>query len=79
MTVTVTGTSAGTSCPAAGNFSIAQQLSAQPVIPANSTKSLSDLGVPQSQWPTLQMLDNGNQDPCATASVNLGYSGNATG
>jgi hypothetical protein len=79
VTVTVTSTSAGASCPAAGNFSIPQQLLAQPVVPANSTRTLTQLGVPQSQWPTVQMLDSGNQDGCKTASVNLQYSGNATG
>jgi hypothetical protein len=77
VTVTITGTSAA-SC-SMGNFSIPQQLTAQPVIPANSTKSLSDLGIPQSQWPTLRMLDNGNQELCKTATVNLSYDGSAAG
>jgi len=76
-TVTVSGTSAA-GC-AAGNFTLTQQLTATPVIPANSTRSLSDLGVPQSQWPMLKMLDSGNQMVCRLATVNLSYAGTATG
>jgi large repetitive protein len=75
--VTVTGTSAG-GCDA-GDFSVTKQLSATPIVPASSTKSLQDLGVPQSDWPQLQMADNGNQDGCQNAAVNLGYTGTATG
>jgi hypothetical protein len=77
VTVTVTGTSAP-GC-AASNFTITQQLTAHPVVPANDTKSLTQLGVSQSQWPQLQMLDNGNQNVCAAATVNLSYAGTATG
>jgi hypothetical protein len=47
-------------------------------LPANSTKTLSDLGVAQSQWPTLGMLDTPtNQDGCKGASLTLSYSGSA--
>jgi hypothetical protein len=77
VTVTVTGTTAA-GC-GAGNFQVTQQLTATPVVPANSTKSLTDLGVPQSQWPKVQMLDSGNQDACKSATVHLDYAGNATG
>jgi hypothetical protein len=77
-TVTVTGTSLGASC-GAGHFSITQQLSTSPVIPGSSTRSLSQLGVPQSQWPKLAMSDSGNQNGCRNATVNLAYAGTATG
>jgi large repetitive protein len=76
-TVTVTGTSAA-SCGAA-NFTMAQQLQASPVVPAGSTRSLTQLGVPQSQWPKLRMLGDGNQDACKNATVHLSYAGTATG
>jgi hypothetical protein len=65
------------SCPLSGNFTIARQLTQDVVIPANATKSLSQLGLPQSQWPALRMLDNGDQDGCRGASLALSYSGSA--
>ncbi len=77
VTVSVTGTSAAGCGPA--NFTVAQQLTATPTVPASSTESLQDLGVPQSQWPQLQMVDTGNQDACKNATVNLSYSGQARG
>jgi hypothetical protein len=40
--------------------------------------TLSSLGVPQSQWPTLRMLNaTSNQDGCKGASLSLTYSGSA--
>jgi hypothetical protein len=75
--VNVTGTSAA-DC-AAANFTVAQQLAATPTVPASSTKSLQDLGVPQANWPQLQMSGSANQNSCQNATVNLGYSGTATG
>ena len=77
VTVSVTGTSAG-GCGAA-NFSVSQQLRATPTVPAGATASLQQLGVDQSDWPQLRMLDAGNQDVCRNASVNLTYAGTATG
>jgi hypothetical protein len=77
VTVSVTGTSAG-GCGAA-NFSVSQQLLATPTVPTRATVSLQELGVDQSYWPQLRMLDAGNQDACRNASVNLSYAGTATG
>lgn len=77
VTVSVTGTSAG-GCGAA-SFSVSQQLLATPTVPARATVSLQQLGVSQSDWPQLRMLDSGNQDACRNASVNLAYAGTATG
>jgi len=77
VTTTVTGTTAN-GC-GAGNFTVPRQLAANPVIPANATRSLSDLGAPQSQWPQLWMLDRGNQDACKHATVDLSFDGTAEG
>jgi hypothetical protein len=77
VTVSVTGTNAG-GC-GGPNFSVSQQLQATPTVPAKTTMSLQQLGVGQSDWPQLQMLDLGNQDACRNASVNLAYTGTATG
>lgn len=77
VTVSVTGTSAGGCSPA--SFSVAQQLAATPTVPASSTRSLQDLGVPQSAWPQLQMTSSGDQNACQNATVNLSFTGTATG
>jgi hypothetical protein len=77
VTVSVTGTSAA-GC-AAVSFTVTQQLGGTPTLPAASMKSLHDLGVAQADWPQLQMADTGNQDACQHATVNLAYSGTASG
>ena len=79
VTVTVTGNSASGSGCSTSAFTVAQQLSATPTVPANSTKSLFDLAVPQNQWPQLAMADSGNQDACKNATVNLSFTGTAQG
>jgi hypothetical protein len=64
-----------------GNFLIGQQLQGTVTVPANATNlSLSDLGVPQANWPTITMPDPpANQDGCQGAKVTITYSGTATG
>jgi hypothetical protein len=73
ITVSVSGTSAPL-C-STQDFQIARQLSATPLLPAGSTVSLSELGVPRSQWPAIQMLGTGDQDACRASTVSLSYSG----
>lgn len=42
------------------------------------TSILSGLGIPQSQWPTLRMLNTAyNQDGCKGATLSLTYTGTA--
>jgi hypothetical protein len=77
VSVSVTGTDAA-GCGAA-NFTVSQPLQATPTVPPGSTMSLQQLGVDQADWPQLRMLDVGNQDACRNASVNLSYTGTATG
>jgi hypothetical protein len=77
VTVSVSGTSVA-GCGVA-NFTVSQGLTATPTVPGNTTKSLQDLGVPQTDWPKLQMTGTGNQDACQSAAVDLTYSGTATG
>ncbi len=65
-------------CPAATNLLVTRPLGTTMTAPAQSTKSLSDLGVPQAQWPALTMPDlPTNQDACEGATFTLVYSGNA--
>ena len=66
-------------CPAATNLLVTRSLGATLAVPAHSTKSLSDMGVPQVQWPVLTMPDlPTNQDACKGAVFTLLYSGTAT-
>jgi hypothetical protein len=76
-TMTVAGTSAG-GCPAS-SFAVPGQLGATPTVPAASTRSLQELGVPQADWPQLRMLDAGDQDACQGATVRLHFAGAAVG
>jgi hypothetical protein len=49
-------------------------------VPASSTRTLAELGVPAAQWPQISIIDlPTNQDGCRTASVTLAYAGTATG
>lgn len=49
-------------------------------IPANSTRTLQQLGVPRAQWPRVAMVNlPANQDACKGATVQLHYSGTGSG
>lgn len=49
-------------------------------VPANSTRTLLQLGVPRAQWPAVQLVDLPvNQDACKGATVQLAYSGTGNG
>ena len=78
VTASISGTSDNAHCPVAGNFSIGRQLQVNVVVPASSTRSLSDLGVAQAGWPTVAMANRPvNQDGCQAKTVNLTYTGSA--
>jgi hypothetical protein len=48
-------------------------------VPASSTRSLSQLGVPPGQWPQVSIIDRPtDQDGCQQATVTLAYVGAAT-
>lgn len=80
VTITITTNKAGCAgTGAGGNFS-ATSTGVAVTIPANSTKSLSDLGVASSNWPLVSMIEtHTNQDACQGAALTLHYSGGATG
>ena len=66
-------------CPATTNLLVTRPLGTTLTVPARSAKSLSDLGVPQPEWPVLTMPDlPTNQDACEGAIFTLLYSGSAT-
>jgi hypothetical protein len=75
VTVTVTGTSAGAACPPS-NFAttdFAYEGSGGVSVPGGQAISLQDAGVDEGDWPTVRMLDVGNQDACEGAIVTLSY------
>ncbi len=80
LTVTVTGTSAGTAC-AASNFAVQQMAGPYPVaLGKNTSRSLTVLGVPTGSLPRVQLVNKPvNQDSCKHVTVNLAYSGSAEG
>jgi len=50
------------------------------VIPANTKRTLSQLGVPRSEWPSVKMLNlSTNQDDCKGVTLNLSYIGSGSG
>jgi hypothetical protein len=67
-------------CPASPNFSVDRGLTTGVTIPADSTRSLAQLGVPAADWPVIGMIDtHTNQDACEGATLTLNYSVTVTG
>jgi hypothetical protein len=78
VTITISTTQAG--CSASTNFTVTQGLTTGVTVPASSTKSLSDLGIAQANWPVVVMVEtHTNQDACEGAPLTLHFSGGATG
>ena len=66
-------------CSGSSNLVVVRALAAQPVVGPRSTASLTQLGVPQSEWPVLRMPDLPvNQDACKNTTFALAYTGSAT-
>jgi hypothetical protein len=68
-------------CDGQANLKVLRQYSGPtPVkVLANRTVALSDLGVPQAQWPQLQMPDLPvNQDACKNTTFTFDYTATAT-
>ncbi len=67
-------------CSAASNFRVNRGLTSSVTIPANSTESLAQLGIPSADWPVIGMIDtHTNQDACEGASLTLTYSVRVSG
>ena len=64
----------------ASDFAVQQYSGLLPLVVAPETRvSLQQLGVPQSEWPGVSMLDRtSNQDGCQGASLRLSYDASAT-
>jgi hypothetical protein len=49
-------------------------------LPESSNNTLASLGIPESQWPRVAMVDRPvNQDGCKGASLTLDFAGSAMG
>src|SRR5262249_42718917 len=79
LTVTVTGTS--TPGCATSNFTITQYTGTYPlIVPSNSTRTLTQLGVTAAHRPQITMLNLPvNQDICQNTGITLGLAGTGTG
>jgi Predicted membrane protein len=79
LAVSLTGTSR--SACTTSNFAVGQFSGSYPLtVPANTTRTLSQLGVPQSGWPTVTMKDLPvNQDACKSTTLTLSYTGTGQG
>ena len=78
VAITISTTKAG--CEASVNFAVIQGLIATVTIPAGQTRSLSQLGIDQIDWPVVAMVDtDSNQDACQAAPLTLHYEAGATG
>jgi hypothetical protein len=77
ITVTFAGTVPGCSL---SNFKVTHGMTAGSVVmPARSSETLTQLGVPQTQWPLVSMLTTTTtQNACQGASLTLKYQGQAT-
>lgn len=77
VTVSVTGTSAGPACTAGAftttDFSYGTPGSGGVPVGPGQTVSLQGAGVPPTEWPIVQMVDDGDQDACQGATVYLRY------
>ncbi len=84
LTVTVqsvTRAASATGTCSTADYAVVQYRGPYPLsVPANSSSTLSGLGVAQQYWPQLQMIDAPtNQDGCKGAAVALAYAGSGQG
>jgi hypothetical protein len=75
---TTVTTSSGSCTPS--NFAMVQELHVPVTVPAGTSATLSSLGIPPDDWPTVGMLDTGSdQDACQGVRLTLHYQGEAIG
>jgi hypothetical protein len=64
----------------ASNFVVGSQFAGTVRLSPGETESLSELGIPQADWPQVAMVDSPvGQNACESSSVKLSYTGEATG
>ena len=80
LTVSITTVTGGTGVPrscTAADYALTNYTGSSFFIPVGSS-SLSTIipAIPSSTWPTIRMLDTGDQSGCRTAVVHLHFTGN---
>lgn len=66
-------------CVGSKHMSVSRAFTGPVVVPANATKSLSQLGTSGEQWPLISMLNlTSNQDACKDTMFELTYAGTVT-
>jgi len=66
-------------CSPSANFAMTQGLTTTVTVPPG-TWSLSDLSVPQADWPVISMIEtHTNQDACQSTPLNFTWSGTGSG
>ena len=66
-------------CDGPTNMVVIQGFTGPVTVPGHATRSLQAFGVPQAQWPQVQMPDlSTNQDACKGTTFTFSYSGTAT-
>jgi hypothetical protein len=66
-------------CVGSEHMSVSRPFTGPVVVPANATRSLSQLDMPAEQWPQISMLNlTTNQDACKDTTFELTYAGTAT-
>jgi hypothetical protein len=77
--IVVVRTSVGATCPPSNfvttPFAFGTAGSGGVPVPPGATVALEDAGVDASLWPTIAMVDDGDQDPCKNASIELEFTG----
>jgi hypothetical protein len=66
-------------CSASDNLVTARAFNGTVIVPKNATRSLSSLGVPEAQWPMLEMPNLPvSQNACKSSTFHFSYTGTAT-
>jgi hypothetical protein len=78
VAITISTTRPG--CPSSVNFTVAQGLTTRVSVPAHATRSLSELGVPRADWPSIAMVEtHANQDACEGGRLDFHFRAIAAG
>lgn len=77
--ITVGDGTGNAQCVGSTNLEVTQPFSTPVTVPANSTRSLEQLGVAPASWPQLTMPNlTSNQDACKGVTFSLAFTGQAT-
>jgi hypothetical protein len=79
VAITVAAATNRAGCSGPANLQVTEPLAVAVTVPADSTRSLEQLGVAAADWPQLTMPNLAtNQDACKNADFSLAFSGQAT-